>query len=88
TSRVMIVVGRSNPNTKTNLQYARLIKNRADRLHPGLMRGIFMGKGDYNQDLYPTALLFEIGTEGISLDEAQKAAACLSDAIIGVTYAR
>lgn len=85
-SRVMIVVGRSNPNTKTNLKYARLIKDRADQLHPGLMRGIFMGKGSYNQDLYPTALLFEIGTEKISLDEARKGAACLSDAIIGVTY--
>lgn len=88
TSRVMIVIGRSNPNMQTNLQYARLIKDRADQLHPGLMRGIFMGKGSYNQDLYPTALLFEIGTEQNSLDDAQKAAACLSDAIIGVTYAK
>lgn len=88
TSRVMIVIGRSNPNMQTNLKYARAIKDRADQLHPGLMRGIYMGKGDYNQDLYPTALIFEIGTENISLAAAQKAAACLSDAIIGVTYAK
>ncbi|HEX3011383.1 MAG TPA: stage II sporulation protein P [Syntrophomonadaceae bacterium] len=88
TSRVMIVMGRSNPHLRTNLQYARAIKKRSDQLHPGLMRGIYMGQGDYNQDLYPTALLFEIGTDQISLDAAQKAAACLADAIIGVTYSK
>jgi len=86
TSRVMIVIGRSNPNMQTNLEYAKRIKAKADELHPGLMRGIFLGKGDYNQDLYPTALLFEVGTENLSLDAAQKAVRCLSDAIIAVFY--
>lgn len=88
TSRAMIVIGRSNPNMNTNLRFAQAVKDRADVLHPGLLRGIYMGKGDYNQDLYPTALLFEVGTEDISLDEAQKAAACLTDAIISVLYSR
>lgn len=82
TSRVMIVVGRSNPNMQTNLAYAKTIKAAADELHPGLMRGIFMGKGDYNQDLYPTALIFEVGTESISQDLAEKGIRCLADAII------
>ncbi len=84
TSKVMIVIGRSNPNMQTNLEYAKRIKAKADELHPGLMRGIFIGKGNYNQDLYPTALLFEVGTESLSLDAAQKAVRCLSDAIIAV----
>jgi stage II sporulation protein P len=56
-ARIMIVIGRSNPNMQTNLQYAKRIKAAADELYPGLMRGIFMGKGDYNQDLYPTSIL-------------------------------
>ncbi|MDD2587100.1 MAG: stage II sporulation protein P [Syntrophomonadaceae bacterium] len=83
-SRVMIVVGRSNPNIQTNLQFARNVKAKADDLYPGLMRGIFIGKGDYNQDLYPTSLLFEVGTEGNSLDAAERAIRYLSDSLISV----
>ena len=83
-SRVMMVVGRSNPNTKTNLAYAQRIKAQADQLYPGLIRGIFMGKGDYNQDLYPTAMLFEVGTDSIPLALAENAARCLGDVILHV----
>jgi stage II sporulation protein P len=81
-ARVMMVVGRSNPNMKTNLAYARSIKEWADELYPGLVRGIFMGRGDYNQELYPTAMLFEIGTEKVSKDLAENAARCLGDVLI------
>jgi stage II sporulation protein P len=84
TSRVMIVVGRSNPNMNTNLAYAKKMKAEADSLYPGLIRGIFMGKGSYNQDLYPTALLFEVGTETISLDLAENGVRFLSDVITRV----
>lgn len=81
-SRVMMVIGKSNPNMQTNLAYAKRIKARADNLYPGLIRGIFMGRGDYNQELYPTAMLFEIGTEGISLDLAENGVRCLGDVLI------
>ncbi len=81
-SRVMMVVGKSNPNMATSLAYAKRVKARADNLYPGLVRGIFMGRGDYNQDLYPTAMLFEIGTESISLDLAENSARCLGDVLI------
>jgi len=84
TARVMMVVGRSNPNMKTNLNYAKTIKAQADTLYPGLVRGIFMGKGDYNQDLYPTAMLFEVGTDKIPLSLAENAARCLGDVITQV----
>ncbi|MDD4802541.1 MAG: stage II sporulation protein P [Syntrophomonas sp.] len=84
TSRVMMVVGRSNPNMKTNLRYAKRIKAEADKLYPGLIRGIFMGKGSYNQDLYPTSILFEIGTDKIPLEMAENGARLLSDVIIQV----
>ncbi|HRW13380.1 MAG TPA: stage II sporulation protein P [Syntrophomonas sp.] len=87
-ARVMIVIGRSNPNMKTNLAYARQIKASADKLYPGLCRGIFMGRGDYNQDLYPTAILFEIGTEKISRNLAENSARCLGDVLIRELGAR
>lgn len=87
-SRIMMVVGRSNPNMQTNLAYAKRIKARADKLYPGLVRGIFMGRGDYNQDLYPTAMLFEIGSDTVSLDLAENAARCLGDVLIRELGAR
>lgn len=81
-SRIMIVVGMSNPNIRTNLDFAKRIKNRADELYPGLIRGIFMGRGDYNQDLYPTAMLFEVGTDSISLNLAENSARCMGDVLV------
>jgi stage II sporulation protein P len=84
TSRIMMVVGRSNPNSQTNLAYARTIKAKADTLYPGLIRGIFMGKGSYNQDLYPTSMLFEMGTEEIPIEPVENAARFLGDVIINV----
>jgi stage II sporulation protein P len=81
TSRVMIVVGRSNPNTATNLRYARAVKAQADTLYPGLIRGIFMGHGDYNQDLYPTSLLFEVGTDSIPQSLAENGVRLLGDVL-------
>ncbi|KUG03962.1 stage ii sporulation protein p [hydrocarbon metagenome] len=83
-ARIMIVIGRSNPNMQTNLAFAKKIKASADELYPGLMRGIFMGKGDYNQDLYPTSLLFECGTDQLSEDDVIIAVHSLTDAIISV----
>jgi len=81
TSRVMIVIGRSNPNSATNTKFAKAVKAKGDSLYPGLFRGIFIGKGSYNQDLYPTAILFEVGTETISLDLAENAARFLGDVV-------
>jgi stage II sporulation protein P len=88
TSRVMIVMGRSNPNFQTNLDYAMKVKAAADSLYPGLLRGIFIGRGDYNQDLYPTALLLEVGTEGVSLLAAERAIRAMGDALIAVLRSR
>lgn len=80
-ARIMIVVGRQNPNMNANLAFAQQVKRRADKLYPGLIRGIFIGQGSYNQDLFPRALLFEIGTSELPEQLAQNAAHCLGDAI-------
>ncbi len=84
TARVMIVMGRTNPNFKTNLNYARQVKATADSMYPGLLRGIFIGRGNYNQDLYPTALLLEIGTTGNYRLSAERAATAMGDTLIAV----
>jgi len=84
TTKVMIVIGRSNPNMAANLEFAKKIKAKVDELHPGLMRGIFMGKGNYNQDLHPRAILFEVGTVGNYQLSAERGVRGLSDAIVQV----
>lgn len=80
----MIVVGRQNPNMGSNLDFARYVKKQADELYPGLMRGIFIGRGSYNQDLYPNALLFEIGTDQLSRESAERGARNLGDVVAQV----
>ncbi|MGE5423679.1 MAG: stage II sporulation protein P [Ignavibacteriales bacterium] len=79
--RVMIVVGRQNPNMMQNLSFAQDVKNTADRIYPGLIRGIFIGHGDYNQDLAPSSLLFEIGTDQLPESMAIQAATLLGDVL-------
>ena len=61
-SKVRILVGRGNQYMESNKQFALQLKAVADKVHPGLIKDIYMGKGTYNQDLAPHALLFECGT--------------------------
>jgi stage II sporulation protein P len=70
---ILIVVGRSNPASDANLAFARLVKGRADELTPGLIKGIFLGQGTFNQDLTARSLLFLVGASGGEAGAAQLA---------------
>ncbi len=61
-TKIRLVVGRQNPHVSSNLEFAKQIKGYFDKNTPGLIKGIFMGKGNYNQDLGPKAILVEVGT--------------------------
>lgn len=61
-SKVRLLVGKSNQNREANLAFAKQIKAVADRMYPGLIKDIYMGKGTYNQDLAPRSILLEFGT--------------------------
>jgi len=67
-SMVRLFVGRSNANRDANMAFAKEIKAAADEKYPGLVKDIYMGKGNYNQELYPQALLLEFGTHEIDKD--------------------
>ncbi|NLJ86670.1 MAG: hypothetical protein GX322_09550 [Firmicutes bacterium] len=87
-ARLQLVVGRQNQNRDANLQFAQLLKEEADKQYPGLVKGIFDAKGNYNQDLAPRSILVEFGTHETSLSMAEKAADLISDvlpAAAGVT---
>lgn len=73
-ARVRLVVGRQNQNQEANLEYAKRLKALADDEFPGLVKGIFLARGNYNQDLGPNTILLEFGTHTVSLADAQKAA--------------
>lgn len=61
-SKVRLLVGKSNQNKEANLSFAKKIKAVADRMYPGLIKDIYIGKGTYNQDLAPHSVLLEFGT--------------------------
>jgi stage II sporulation protein P len=71
-TKIKLVVGKQNPNMKTNLEFAKQIKAVMDKQSPGMSNGIFMGKGDYNQDLSPRAILIEVGSHTNDKDSAAK----------------
>jgi len=67
-SQVRLLVGRANQNSAVNREFAKEMKAIADKKYPGLIKDIFIGKGTYNQDLSPNAILLEFGTHTISKD--------------------
>ena len=80
-TKIRLVVGRQNPQMAANLDFAKKMKAYVDKTHPGLIKGIFIGKGNYNQDLMPTALLIEVGTHTNTRTEAEKGVQLFADAV-------
>lgn len=70
-TQIRLVVGRQNQNSEANIEFAEKMKAYYDNVKPGLIKSIFMAKGNYNQDLAPHSILLEVGTHTNSLEEAQ-----------------
>jgi len=85
-AKVMIVLGRQNPNLKANEQFAFALKNYADKEFPGFVRGIFYGDATFNQDLSPRALLFEMGSHENSREAAERVMVNFINSIPAVLY--
>lgn len=81
---VRLVVGRQNPNMGTNLQFAKTVKAYMDKHKPGLIKEIFIGRGSYNQDLAPRALLLEFGTHTNTRQRAENGASIFAEALPGI----
>ncbi|HIQ72501.1 MAG TPA: stage II sporulation protein P [Candidatus Onthenecus intestinigallinarum] len=69
-AKVRLLVGRANQNSAANRSFAKQIKAVADKMYPGLIKDIFIGKGNYNQEIMPHAILLEFGTHTISKERA------------------
>lgn len=81
-SQVRLVVGRQNQNREVNLEYAKQIKAIADEKYPGLIKGIFHARGNYNQDLGPRMILLEFGTHVTSLEQALQSVEPAAEVIV------
>lgn len=67
-SSIRMVVGKSSANYEENKNFAYAIKAYADEAYSGLIKDIYFGKGNYNQQLSSRAMLFEMGCENIEKD--------------------
>ena len=73
-TQIRLVVGRQNENSAANLEFAEKMKAYYDEVKPGLIKSIYMAKGNYNQDMAPHSILLEIGTHTNTLEEAEAGA--------------
>lgn len=80
-SRVRFVVGRSNQNMAANEDTAKKLKAIADQKYPGLCKDIYIGKGSYNQDLMPNAMLMEFGTHTMEKSRALDSTKFVADVV-------
>ncbi|MCK9524484.1 MAG: stage II sporulation protein P [Limnochordia bacterium] len=80
-TQVHFVVGRQNQNLGVNRKYAQSLKAIADDMYPGLVKGIFYGRGNYNQDLSPLSLLLEAGAHTNSRQAAERGISLFAEVV-------
>lgn len=80
-TKIRLVVGRQNANMSANLDFAKRVKAYFDKNKPGLIKGIYLGKGNYNQDLGPQTMLIEVGTHTNSRQAAERGVAEFAEGI-------
>ena len=74
-AQILFIVGSAerldHPNWKKNKEFAEKLHAKAEKLYPGLSRGVRVQDGRYNQHLHPHAVLIEVGNVNNSLEEAE-----------------
>ncbi|RJQ32421.1 MAG: stage II sporulation protein P [Peptococcaceae bacterium] len=89
-AKLRLVIGRENPRMSANMDFAKRMMAAANSAQPKVVKEIFIGKGNYNQDLLPTALLIEAGTHTNTREEAEKGIALFAGivpSVLGMTGA-
>lgn len=85
-SKVRMVVGKGNINSSANKEFALKIKAYADEIYPNFIKDIYLGRGNYNQQLTNAAMLFEFGTDTIEKDLALNSTLPLAKTLDVVMY--
>lgn len=85
-SSIRMVIGKASANYEENKNFAYSIKAYADSVYSGLIKDIYIGKGNYNQQLSSRAMLFEMGCENIEKDLVLKSTEYLAKTLDVVLY--
>ena len=85
-SSIRLVIGRASANFEENKKFAYSIKSYADSVYSGLIKDVYIGKGNYNQQLSSRAMLFEMGCENIEKDLVLRSTECLAKTLDVVLY--
>lgn len=85
-SRIRLLVGRGNQNMEVNKTFALTLKAVADKVYPKLIKDIYIGRGVFNQDLLPKALLLECGTYTLPRETVDASMPMLADVIYRTLY--
>jgi stage II sporulation protein P len=80
-AQILLVVGTRNVLAWRSLPRARALAAALAAEAPGLLRGIYLGPGDYNQDLSPSAVLVELGNRDSTRAEVAAAVPPLARAL-------
>ena len=88
-AQIMTVVGsnalgRWHPDWEVNLEFAAKLQARLNKDYLGFARRICLRGTTYNQEMAPYSLLFEVGSCGNTLEEAENAAEILADELISM----
>lgn len=88
TAQVMLVVGTNanlaHDNWRENFKFASKIQAKAIEMYPSLMRPIDVRQERFNEQLTNGSLIVEIGTNGNTLEEAQRAGRYIAEVISAV----
>lgn len=85
-SQIRLLVGRGNQNMEVNKEFALTVKAVADKLYPGLIKDIYMGKGVFNQDLLPRSILLECGTYTLDKELVLNSMPMMADVLYRTLY--
>lgn len=84
--QIQLVVGRQNQNMAPVRAFAEGLKKQSDEKFPGLIKGIFMARGNYNQDMSPRAILIEVGSHTNQKDQALESVDLFAEVITAYKY--
>ena len=83
---VRLLIGKNNPNSAANKNFAQQLKANGDEMHPGLIKDIYIGKGNYNQELAPNSILLEFGTHETSKEQAEASTKYMAQVLTQTLY--
>lgn len=85
-TKIQIVVGQDNPHAEVNQGFAFDLKGYSDWIYPGLIKGVLITFGDFNQDLSPLSLLLEVGAHTNTKEAAENGVVHFSDIVAYYFY--